>query len=104
MTCPFVPVFQNLVYMYGDMLSNVGAAEKVFCYIDRKPNLPQPGTLAPTRLEGRVEFQDISFSYPSRPEKPVLKVPAGDPVVRDCGLYIIFSRKLPSPLRCFSRA
>ncbi|ERE88233.1 antigen peptide transporter 2 [Cricetulus griseus] len=64
---------RNLVYMYGDMLSNVGAAEKVFCYIDRKPNLPQPGTLAPTRLEGRVEFQDISFSYPSRPEKPVLK-------------------------------
>ncbi|XP_038200004.1 antigen peptide transporter 2 [Arvicola amphibius] len=64
---------RSLVYMYGDMLSNVGAAEKVFCYIDRKPNLPQPGTLAPASLEGRVEFQDVSFSYPSRPEKPVLK-------------------------------
>ncbi|XP_028642322.1 antigen peptide transporter 2 [Grammomys surdaster] len=64
---------RNLVYMYGDMLSNVGAAEKVFSYMDRKPNLPQPGTLAPPRLEGRVEFQDVSFSYPSRPEKPVLQ-------------------------------
>nr|AGV39005.1 transporter 2 ATP-binding cassette sub-family B [Rattus norvegicus] len=64
---------QNLVYMYGDMLSNVGAAEKVFSYLDRRPNLPNPGTLAPPRLEGRVEFQDVSFSYPSRPEKPVLQ-------------------------------
>ncbi|NP_035660.3 antigen peptide transporter 2 [Mus musculus] len=64
---------RNLVYMYGDMLSNVGAAEKVFSYLDRKPNLPQPGILAPPWLEGRVEFQDVSFSYPRRPEKPVLQ-------------------------------
>uniref|UniRef100_A0A8C6GX45 Antigen peptide transporter 2 n=3 Tax=Mus TaxID=862507 RepID=A0A8C6GX45_MUSSI len=64
---------RNLVYMYGDMLSNVGAAEKVFSYLDRRPNLPQPGILAPPWLEGRVEFQDVSFSYPRRPEKPVLQ-------------------------------
>lgn len=99
-----VPDFQNLVYMYGDMLSNVGAAEKVFSYLDRKPNLPQPGILAPPWLEGRVEFQDVSFSYPRRPEKPVLQVSEGDPVgsepfslLRRSGsrsLNIIFSRKL----------
>lgn len=59
--------------MYGDMLSNVGAAEKVFCYLDRQPNLPPPGTLAPPTLQGRVEFQDVSFAYPSRPDQPVLK-------------------------------
>lgn len=63
----------TLVYMYGDMLSNVGAAEKVFCYLDRQPNLPPPGTLAPPTLQGRVEFQDVSFAYPSRPDQPVLK-------------------------------
>lgn len=80
--------------MYGDMLSNVGAAEKVFSYLDRRPNLPKPGTLAPPRVEGRVEFQDVSFSYPSRPEKPVLQVSEGDPMgldlsaaaVRHCSL------------------
>lgn len=69
------PVFQTLVYMCGDMLSNVGAAEKVFQYLDRKPKLPPPGTLAPSSLQGRVQFQDVSFAYPSRPDQPVLKVP-----------------------------
>ncbi|XP_023368577.1 antigen peptide transporter 2 [Otolemur garnettii] len=63
----------SLVYMYGDMLSNVGAAEKVFSYLDRQPNLPCPGELAPTTLQGLVEFQDVSFAYPNRPDQPVLK-------------------------------
>ncbi|XP_037698500.1 antigen peptide transporter 2 isoform X2 [Choloepus didactylus] len=62
-----------LVYMWGDMLSNVGAAEKVFGYLDRQPKLPPPGTLAPPSLQGLVEFQDVSFAYPSRPDRPVLK-------------------------------
>ncbi|XP_006882264.1 PREDICTED: antigen peptide transporter 2 [Elephantulus edwardii] len=63
----------SLVYMWGDMLSNVGAAEKVFCYLDRQPNLPPLGTLAPSILEGVVEFQNVSFAYPNRPDQPVLK-------------------------------
>ncbi|KAI5136536.1 Antigen Peptide Transporter 2 [Manis pentadactyla] len=63
----------TLVYMCGDMLSNVGAAEKVFRYLDRQPNLPPPGTRTPPALQGLVEFQDVSFAYPSRPDQPVLK-------------------------------
>lgn len=69
------PVFQSLMYMYGDMISNVGAAEKVFCYLDRKPRMPQSGTLAPATMRGLVEFRDVTFAYPSRPDQPVLKVP-----------------------------
>ncbi|XP_067609528.1 antigen peptide transporter 2 isoform X1 [Pseudorca crassidens] len=64
---------ETLVYMFGDMLSNVGAAEKVFCYLDRKPNLPPTGTLAPPTLQGLMEFQNVSFVYPNRPDQPVLK-------------------------------
>ncbi|XP_058520806.1 antigen peptide transporter 2 isoform X2 [Ochotona princeps] len=63
----------TLVYMCGDMLSNVGAAEKVFRYLDRQPDLPPTGTLAPPTLRGTVEFQDVSFAYPNRPDKPVLQ-------------------------------
>nr|XP_045012767.1 antigen peptide transporter 2 isoform X2 [Jaculus jaculus] len=62
-----------LVNSLGDMLSNVGAAEKVFHYLDRRPNLPESGTLAPPMLKGIVEFQDVSFAYPSRPNEPVLQ-------------------------------
>ncbi|CAN0378698.1 unnamed protein product [Rangifer tarandus platyrhynchus] len=64
---------QTLVYIFGDMLSNVGAAEKVFCYLDRKPDLPPPGTLAPSTLQGLVNFQNVSFVYPSRPDQPALQ-------------------------------
>ncbi|XP_060018527.1 antigen peptide transporter 2 isoform X2 [Lagenorhynchus albirostris] len=64
---------ETLVYTFGDMLSNVGAAEKVFCYLDRKPNLPPTGTLAPPTLQGLMEFQNVSFVYPNRPDQPVLK-------------------------------
>ncbi|XP_012577233.1 PREDICTED: antigen peptide transporter 2 [Condylura cristata] len=63
----------TLVYTCGDMLSNVGAAEKVFRYLDRKPNLPPPGTLAPPTMRGLVEFRDVTFAYPSSPDQPVLK-------------------------------
>ncbi|XP_004479877.1 antigen peptide transporter 2 [Dasypus novemcinctus] len=62
-----------LVYIWGDMLSNVGAAQKVFHYLDRQPRRPPPGTLAPPTLRGLVEFQGVSFAYPGRPDQPVLK-------------------------------
>lgn len=71
--------------MYGDMLSNVGAAEKVFHYLDRQPNLPPPGTLEPPALRGLVQFRDVCFAYPHRPHQPVLKVPAGRPLPRCLG-------------------
>ncbi|XP_020829773.1 antigen peptide transporter 2 [Phascolarctos cinereus] len=64
---------QTLVHICGDMVSNVGAAEKVFRYLERKPQMPPPGTLAPSSLQGLVEFQDVSFAYPTQPAKPVLK-------------------------------
>ena len=55
----------------------MGAAEKVFHYLDRKPDLPPPGTLAPSTLQGLVNFQNVSFVYPSRPDQPTLQVPDG---------------------------
>uniref|UniRef100_K9INA0 Antigen peptide transporter 2 n=1 Tax=Desmodus rotundus TaxID=9430 RepID=K9INA0_DESRO len=68
-----VQYVQTLVHMCGDMLSNVGAAEKVFRYLDRQPNLPPPGTLEPPTMRGLVEFHDVSFAYPNRPDQPVLQ-------------------------------
>uniref|UniRef100_A0A8C7E417 TAP2 n=1 Tax=Naja naja TaxID=35670 RepID=A0A8C7E417_NAJNA len=64
---------QALIYTYGDALSNVGAAEKVFEYLDREPSVCTEGTLSKESLRGRVSFQNVSFCYPSRPEIQVLK-------------------------------
>lgn len=55
-------------------MQGVGAAEKVFEFIDRKPKMVNDGTLAPEHLEGKVEFRNITFSYPTRPRAQVLKV------------------------------
>lgn len=54
-------------------MQGVGAAEKVFEFIDRKPKMVNDGTLAPEHLEGKVEFRNITFSYPTRPRAQVLK-------------------------------
>uniref|UniRef100_A0A8C6VK08 Antigen peptide transporter 2 n=2 Tax=Elapinae TaxID=42168 RepID=A0A8C6VK08_NAJNA len=64
---------QALIYTYGDALSNVGAAEKVFEYLDREPSVRTEGTLSKESLRGHVSFQNVSFCYPSRPEIQVLK-------------------------------
>ncbi|KAM4709769.1 ABC-type oligopeptide transporter ABCB9 [Discoglossus pictus] len=60
-------------HMYGGMMKGIGAAEKVFEFIDRKPKMVNSGTFAPDHLDGRIEFQNVTFSYPTRPTEHVLK-------------------------------
>ena len=55
-------------------MQGVGAAEKVFEYLDREPKHPADGTEAPHTCTGLVEFKDITFAYPTRPEVDILKV------------------------------
>ena len=52
----------------------VGASEKVFEYIDREPEIRNDGKLAPKGLKGQIEFKNVSFHYPCRPDAQVLKV------------------------------
>ncbi|KAL7986532.1 hypothetical protein Chor_011698 [Crotalus horridus] len=59
-------VHENLIYAYGDALSNVGAAEKVFEYLDRKPSVSTEGTLSPKSLSGCISFQN-NVSFELRP-------------------------------------
>nr|QCQ67906.1 TAP2 [Anas platyrhynchos platyrhynchos] len=64
---------QALAYAYGDLLSNVAAAHKIFDYLDREPAVGTGGTLEPATLQGHVTFQHVSFAYPTRPEHLVLQ-------------------------------
>lgn len=54
----------------------VGASRKVFELIDREPNVNNDGRIAPdgrnAKIEGRIEFRHVSFSYPTRPDLPIM--------------------------------
>lgn len=64
---------ESISNVYSGLMQAIGASEKVFEYIDRKPQIPTSGYLAPDKLEGKLEFQNVTFSYPSRPNCKVLE-------------------------------
>ncbi|XP_029934449.1 antigen peptide transporter 2 [Myripristis murdjan] len=64
---------KEISYGLGEMVSTVGVISKVFNYLDRKPKCKEAGDLAPEKLEGRITFSDVTFAYPSTPDKPALK-------------------------------
>ena len=69
-----VILLQSIGYVYTGLMQAVGASSKVFEYIDRKPELKPDGKLAPDTLKGKLEFRNVSFAYPSRPNSKVLQV------------------------------
>jgi ABC-type multidrug transport system fused ATPase/permease subunit len=52
-----------------------GAAFKVFEIIDRVPDINADSTagLSPERVQGSIEFKNVSFKYPTRPDLTILK-------------------------------
>ncbi|XP_048641482.1 ABC-type oligopeptide transporter ABCB9 isoform X3 [Marmota marmota marmota] len=59
--------------VYSGLMQGVGAAEKVFEFIDRQPTMVHDGDLAPDHLEGRVDFENVTFTYRTRPHTQVLQ-------------------------------
>uniref|UniRef100_UPI0037E95610 ABC-type oligopeptide transporter ABCB9 n=1 Tax=Semicossyphus pulcher TaxID=241346 RepID=UPI0037E95610 len=64
---------ESIASVYTGLMQGVGAAEKVFEYLDRKPKHPADGTEAPDTYGGLVEFKNITFAYPMRPDNEILK-------------------------------
>ncbi|XP_013415862.1 ABC transporter B family member 25 isoform X2 [Lingula anatina] len=65
--------FAMLSSLYGDFMQAVGASIRIFDLMDRKPEIPIEGGSQIVDMEGSVEFQDVFFTYPSRPDTQVLK-------------------------------
>jgi len=64
----------ELSQVWGEIAQASGAAERLFEILDVKPQIkapPRPLAL-PTPARGAVEFKDVSFEYPGRPNAPVL--------------------------------
>jgi len=56
----------------GDFMRAVGASHRVFFIIDREPLMEVEGGKQLDRIFGQIEFKDVCFTYPSRPEAQVL--------------------------------
>ncbi|XP_018413616.1 PREDICTED: antigen peptide transporter 1 [Nanorana parkeri] len=69
----FTSAVEVLLRMYPDVRKAVGSSEKVFEYMDENPQMTTAGSLQPANLEGRIQFKNVSFSYPMRPDQPALQ-------------------------------
>ncbi|KAH9101252.1 hypothetical protein LEN26_015804 [Aphanomyces euteiches] len=59
----------------GDTDAAKKSAAKIFSIVDREPPVDSSSNdgLKPDRVSGRIEFNDVFFSYPSRPDVKVLR-------------------------------
>lgn len=57
--------------LWTDFMSAIGASERIFELLDKPVEVMDNG-IAEIK-EGRVEFKDVNFSYPTRSDFPVLK-------------------------------
>ncbi|XP_029927852.1 antigen peptide transporter 1 [Myripristis murdjan] len=71
----FASAIEAVMRYYPEVKKAIGASEKIFEYMDRKPEIPPDGTLAPENLMGHIQFKNVTFTYTGRNEKdnPVLK-------------------------------
>jgi ABC-type multidrug transport system fused ATPase/permease subunit len=72
----------NLLNSFSNLVKSAGAGAKVFELLARRPQLQGRGrgdeegakwSAGGAKALGRVEFDRVSFAYPSRPAAPVLR-------------------------------
>lgn len=59
----------------GEFMRAVGASDRVVELMDRKPDINIIGgaKFEKKNLKGRIDFKNVNFSYPTRPDVPILK-------------------------------
>jgi ATP-binding cassette subfamily B protein len=59
--------------LWTEFMSTLGASERVFELLDRDPGIPLAQGIIPPSIEGQVQFQRVSFHYPTRPGITILQ-------------------------------
>ena len=54
-------------------MNALGASDRVFHLLDSHPSIPTEGGQTLDALQGRLDFEAVSFSYPARPDVKVLE-------------------------------
>ncbi|XP_075953817.1 mitochondrial potassium channel ATP-binding subunit [Anarhichas minor] len=65
----------SISILFGQMVRGLSSGARVFEYLSLVPTIPLSGgrRIPYDSLTGRVDFMDISFSYPTRPGQQILK-------------------------------
>lgn len=64
----------GLTSFFSGIMKGVGAGKRVFYLLDRQSKIPMGvGTPLSSSRNGPIRFEDVRFTYPSRPEVEVLK-------------------------------
>ncbi len=60
--------------LWGDMKRAAGAAERLVEILAERPTITAPAipTDLPEPPQGRISFENVTFSYPARPDRPAL--------------------------------
>jgi len=70
----FVFTFGMVSYVFGNVAAVVGASDKIVEIMDQEPLINCcGGDIIEGEINGRLEFKNVKFHYPSRPEVEVLK-------------------------------
>lgn len=63
----------GLSTFYSELMRGLGASTRIWELLDRQPLIPYSGGLIPSRnTSGNIEFKDLVFSYPARPDVNIL--------------------------------
>jgi|UniRef100_A0AC35EXM9 ATP-binding cassette subfamily B (MDR/TAP) protein 9 len=66
---------RELGEVWNGLMQAVGASRKVFELIDREPRISNNGNVDGRhgKLQGRIEFRNVKFNYPTRPDIPIMQ-------------------------------
>ncbi|CAJ0945515.1 unnamed protein product [Ranitomeya imitator] len=74
----------GLSSFYSELMKGFGAGSRIWELLDRKPLMPfnEGLVIPPEKFRGALDFRDVGFMYPSRPDAPIfqglnLSVPPG---------------------------
>ncbi|XP_043452284.1 ATP-binding cassette sub-family B member 10, mitochondrial isoform X2 [Prionailurus bengalensis] len=64
----------GLSSFYSELMKGLGAGGRLWELLERKPELPfDGGVLNQESFQGTLEFRNVHFAYPSRPEVPIFQ-------------------------------
>lgn len=59
--------------IYGQLQTSIGASERLMEILDEPSEVDITKTVQLHKVKGNIEYNDVYFSYPTRPDLPILK-------------------------------